>query len=174
MRCPYCARMSNRVVDSRISKAGDLIRRRRECEACGRRFTTYEKVEVVVPMVVKKDGRREEYMRAKVMAGLKKAFEKRPFGAETMEAIADEIEKKIAERGDKEIPSKEIGEEIMTQLQRVDEVAYVRFASVYRQFRDINEFMHELRDLLAEKEKAVAARKSRGRKPGPRARGPSS
>jgi transcriptional repressor NrdR len=155
--------MSNRVVDSRISKAGDLIRRRRECEECGRRFTTYEKVEVITPMVVKKDGRREEYLRAKVMAGLKKAFEKRPFGAETMEGIADEIEKKIAERGDKEIPSKEIGEEIMTQLQRVDEVAYVRFASVYRQFRDINEFMHELRDLLSEKEKAAAAKKPRGR-----------
>lgn len=164
MRCPYCARMSNRVVDSRISKAGDLIRRRRECEACGRRFTTYEKVEVVVPMVVKKDGRREEFHRGKVMAGLKKAFEKRPFGAETMESIAEEIEKKVAERGDKEIPSKEIGEEIMTRLQRVDEVAYVRFASVYRQFRDINEFMHELRDLLSEKEKATSARKARGRK----------
>ena len=164
MRCPYCARMSNRVVDSRISKAGDLIRRRRECEACSRRFTTYEKVEVVVPMVVKKDGRREEFQRAKVMAGLKKAFEKRPFGAETMESITGEIEKKVAERGDKEIPSKEIGEEIMTRLQRVDVVAYVRFASVYRQFRDINEFMHELRDLLSEKEKASSARKARGRK----------
>ena len=164
MRCPYCAKMSNRVVDSRISKAGDLIRRRRECEECGRRFTTYEKVEVVIPMVVKKDGRREEFQRGKVMAGLKKAFEKRPFGAETMESIAGDIEKKVAERGDKEIPSKDIGEEIMTRLQRVDEVAYVRFASVYRQFRDINEFMPELRDLLSEKEKASSARKARGRK----------
>jgi len=171
MRCPYCAKQSDRVVDSRNSKNGDVIRRRRECETCGRRYTTYEKVEVTVPMVVKKDGRREEYQRAKVMAGLKKAFEKRPFGAETMEAIADEIERRIAERGDREIPSKEIGEEIMGRLQRVDEVAYVRFASVYRQFRDINEFMRELRDLLGEKEKAGGARRAKGRKPGPRPKG---
>jgi len=161
MRCPYCARQGDRVVDSRNSKSGDVIRRRRECGGCGRRFTTYEKVEMVVPMVVKKDGRREEYQRAKVMAGLKKAFEKRPFGTETMEAIADEVEKKITERGDREVPSKGIGEEIMVRLQRVDEVAYVRFASVYRQFRDINEFMRELRDLLSEKEKAAPARKGR-------------
>ena len=161
MRCPYCTKSGNRVVDSRLGKNGDMIRRRRECEACGRRFTTYEKVEVVSPMVVKKDGRREEYQRAKVMAGLKKAFEKRPFGAETMELIAEEIERKIGERGDKEIPSKEIGEEIMSRLQKIDEVAYVRFASVYRQFRDINEFMRELRELLNEKEKAAPARRGK-------------
>jgi transcriptional repressor NrdR len=164
MRCPYCSKLGNRVVDSRLGKDGSLIRRRRECEACGRRFTTHERVELQTLQVVKKDGRREEYQRAKLMAGLKKAFEKRPYGTEELEAICDEVEKKFQERGDREIQSKEIGEEIMARLQKTDEVAYVRFASVYRSFRDINEFMRELKDLLNEKEKSPAATKAKAKK----------
>ncbi|MBI5529408.1 MAG: transcriptional repressor NrdR [Deltaproteobacteria bacterium] len=160
MRCPYCAKLSNRVVDSRLAKDGGLIRRRRECEACSRRFTTYERVELQTPQVVKKDGRREEYQRTKLIAGLKKAFEKRPYGTEVLEAICEEVEKKFQERGDREIQSREIGEEVMARLQKTDEVAYVRFASVYRSFRDINEFMRELKDLLNEKEKAAPAKRN--------------
>jgi transcriptional repressor NrdR len=154
MRCPYCKKMENHVVDSRLAGSGEMIRRRRECEACGARFTTYEKVEIIIPMVLKKDGRREEYQRGKVMAGLRKAFEKRPFGPETLESIADEIEHRISETNRREIDSSKIGEEIMTSLQKVDEVAYVRFASVYRQFKDLGEFMNELKDMLDEKERS--------------------
>jgi transcriptional repressor NrdR len=159
MRCPLCKKMQNRVIDSRISKNGDMIRRRRECEVCGRRFTTYEKVEYILPMVIKKDGRREEFLGEKIRAGLKKAFEKRQFGSDTIDEIVGDIERKFQELGIREVSTRDIGEEVMSRLQKIDEVAYVRFASVYRQFRDINEFMSELKDMLSEKEKAV-------RKPG--------
>ncbi len=152
MRCPYCSSMDNKVVDSRIGKEGDSIRRRRECLKCEGRFTTYERVEEVLPSVIKKDGRREPYDRMKILNGLKKACEKRPVSVEALEKAVDEIEKSLQERGLKEIPSTVIGEEVMGHLHGLDEVAYVRFASVYRSFKDINEFMNELKDILSSKE----------------------
>jgi len=149
MKCPFCSHLEDKVVDSRLSTDGEAIRRRRECEGCGRRFTSYERVEEIMPMVVKKDGRREPYDRLKVLSGLKKACEKRPISMDTLQRAADEIEKKLLEGSDKEIASRAIGEEIMKRLHELDEVAYVRFASVYREFKDINEFMKELKDLLS-------------------------
>src|SRR5271169_3789496 len=148
MRCPFCRHRGNRVVDSRMSGDGSTIRRRRLCTSCKRRFTTYERVEEIAPMVVKKDGRREPYDRAKVIAGLKKACEKRPVSMETIEQIADRIEAAVLESGDKEVPGSFIGGAVMAELHQIDQVAYVRFASVYRSFKDINEFMHELEDLI--------------------------
>lgn len=150
MKCPFCSYKDNKVIDSRLSKDGTLIRRRRECNDCGRRFTTYERVEETLPLVVKKDGRREPYDRAKIMAGVLKACEKRPVSINIIEKMADRIEQKIQEKGEKEIPSKIIGEEIMKELHSLDQVAYVRFASVYREFKDINQFMDELKGLLKE------------------------
>ncbi len=144
--------MDNKVVDSRIGKEGDSIRRRRECLKCEGRFTTYERVEEVLPSVIKKDGRREPYDRMKILNGLKKACEKRPVSVEALDKAVDEIEKSLQERGLKEIPSTVIGEEVMGHLHGLDEVAYVRFASVYRSFKDINEFMNELKDILSSKE----------------------
>jgi transcriptional repressor NrdR len=156
MRCPHCSSMDNKVVDSRMGKEGDSIRRRRECLKCEGRFTTYERVEDVLPSVIKKDGRREPFDRMKILNGLKKACEKRPISLEVLERTVDEIEKALQEKGFKEIPGTAIGEEVMEQLHKLDEVAYVRFASVYRSFRDINEFMSELKDILNSKEtKAV-------------------
>jgi transcriptional repressor NrdR len=152
MRCPYCTSIDNKVVDSRLGKEGDTIRRRRECLKCEGRFTTYERVEEVLPSVIKKDGRREPYDRMKILSGLTKACEKRPISVEVLEKCVDNIEKSMQEKGFKEIPSKAIGEEVMNQLHNLDEVAYVRFASVYRSFKDINEFMSELKDILSEKE----------------------
>ena len=152
MRCPYCSSIDNKVVDSRIGKEGDSIRRRRECLRCERRFTTYERVEEMLPLVIKKDGRREPYDRSKILNGLKKACEKRPVSVEALEKSVDEIEKSLQDRGLKEIPSTVIGEEVMNHLHHLDEVAYVRFASVYRSFKDINEFMDELKDILNAKE----------------------
>jgi transcriptional repressor NrdR len=152
MRCPYCASLDNKVVDSRMGKEGETIRRRRECLKCEGRFTTYERVEEVLPSVIKKDDRREPYDRMKILTGLKKAGEKRPISVEILEKTVDEIEKTLQEKGYKEIPSKAIGEEVMNSLHSLDEVAYVRFASVYRSFKDINEFMSELKDILSEKE----------------------
>jgi transcriptional repressor NrdR len=140
------------VVDSRIGKEGDSIRRRRECLQCEGRFTTYERVEEVLPSVIKKDGRREPYDRVKILNGLKKACEKRPVSVEALEKTVADIEKSLQDRGHKEIPSTVIGEEVMDYLHRLDEVAYVRFASVYRSFKDINEFMDELKDILSSKE----------------------
>lgn len=148
MKCPFCRDLENKVIDSRLSKDGDIIRRRRECLRCRRRFTTYERVEEMLPMVVKKDGRREVYDRMKVVAGLKKACEKRPVSMEMIEQTADRIERMLQERGDKEVSSSVIGEAIMRALYDLDKVAYVRFASVYRSFEDVNEFMRELKDLL--------------------------
>ena len=152
MRCPYCSSLDNKVVDSRIGKEGDSIRRRRECLKCEGRFTTYERVEEVLPSVIKKDGRREPYDRMKILNGLKKACEKRPISVDALDKTVGDIEKSIQEKGLKEIPSTVIGEEVMGHLHRLDEVAYVRFASVYRSFKDINEFMSELKDILGSKE----------------------
>ncbi len=156
MRCPYCSSLENKVVDSRMGKEGESIRRRRECLKCEGRFTTYERVEEVLPLVIKKDGRREPYDRLKILNGLKKACEKRPVSVEALEKTVADIEKSLQDKGLKEIPSTVIGEEVMDHLHHLDEVAYVRFASVYRSFKDINEFMNELKDILSSKEmKAV-------------------
>jgi transcriptional repressor NrdR len=148
MRCPFCRHRGNRVVDSRMSTDGLTIRRRRMCASCKRRFTTYERVEEATPMVVKKDNRREPFERAKVVSGIKKACEKRPVSVEMIEQIADRIEAAVAERGDKEIPSSFVGAAVMNELHEIDQVAYVRFASVYRSFKDIGEFMRELEELI--------------------------
>ncbi|MFN3479392.1 MAG: transcriptional regulator NrdR [Thermodesulfovibrionales bacterium] len=148
MKCPFCGGIQDKVIDSRTSKDGGSIRRRRECLSCGRRFTSYETVEEIVPMVVKKDGRREAFERAKILGGLKKACEKRPISMNDLEGVVDSIEKKLAGMGVKEIPSSWIGEEVMSSLKEMDKVAYVRFASVYRQFKDINEFLQEVRALF--------------------------
>jgi len=153
MKCPFCGHLEDKVVDSRLSTDGEAIRRRRECEACNRRFTSYERVEEIMPMVVKKDGRREPFDRMKVLSGLKKACEKRPISMDTLEKAADDIEKRLLENEDKEIAASVVGEEIMKRLQELDQVAYVRFASVYREFKDINEFMKELKDLLGSEKK---------------------
>jgi len=149
MKCPFCGYEDTRVVDSRLGKEGNNIRRRRECVQCERRFTTYERVEETLPLVVKKDGRREAFDRQKIIAGMQRACEKRPVPIATIEEVVDRIEQSLQECGEKEVPSSLVGESIMQSLQSLDEVAYVRFASVYRQFRDINEFMAELTDILA-------------------------
>jgi transcriptional repressor NrdR len=148
MRCPACHHRENRVVDSRLSGDGTSIRRRRVCAACRYRFTTYERVEATPPMVVKKDGRREPYDRNKLIAGLTKACEKRPVSMETIAEISDRIETAVAERAGSEVPSSFIGGAVMNELHNIDQVAYVRFASVYRSFKDIEEFMRELEDLI--------------------------
>lgn len=158
MKCPFCHETQNRVIDSRLSKDNNMIRRRRECERCARRFTTYERVEEMMPMVVKKDGRRESYDRLKIINGLKRACEKRPVSINTIEAIADRIERSVQERGEKEIPSSVLGETLMRELHDTDPVAYVRFASVYRSFKDISEFMVELEELLKERKGAPSAK----------------
>ena len=148
MKCPFCGGVDNKVTDSRLSQGDEVIRRRRECEGCGRRFTTYERIELVLPMVVKKDGRREAFDRLKVMAGLRRACEKRPIGTEALDALVDQIERALVESGDKEVDSSVLGEQVMRRLRELDQVAYVRFASVYRSFKDIHEFMDELSHLL--------------------------
>ena len=151
MKCPFCGNIEDKVIDSRTSKEGEAIRRRRECLKCGKRFTSYERVEDLVPMVVKKDGRREPFDRPKVLKGLEKACEKRPVSVESLEGIVDTIEKKLITLGVKEIPSTWVGEEVMSSLRELDKVAYVRFASVYRQFKDINELMNEVKTLFEHK-----------------------
>jgi len=148
MRCPFCAHQEDKVVDSRSGQEGLLIRRRRECLSCRRRYTTYERVEKALPMVVKKDGRREPFDRLKILQGLKKACEKRPIGLSVLEGVVDRIEKKFHEAGESEISSRDIGEEVMADLHGIDQVAYVRFASVYREFKDASQFMDELKDLM--------------------------
>lgn len=152
MKCPYCGHLEDKVVDSRESREGEVIRRRRECLACGRRFTSYERVDEIPYMVVKKDGKRERFERQKLVAGLLKACEKRPVKVSALEAIADRVEGILQERPDREMPTTEIGHVVMQELRQLDKVAYVRFASVYRHFRDIGEFMTELEDLLNAKE----------------------
>ena len=153
MKCPFCGNAENKVIDSRISKDGKAIRRRRECLACSKRFTTYEFVEDIMPMVVKKDGRREPFDRMKIRNGVMTACEKRPISMESMEKIVDDVEQACQEIQAEEIPSSVIGEKVMNELKALDGVAYVRFASVYRQFRDVGEFMSELKDLLSKGKK---------------------
>ena len=148
MKCPYCTEIDNKVIDSRLSKDGRTIRRRRECIKCGRRFTTYEKLEDVLPMVVKKDGRREPFSREKITEGIKKACQKRPISITKIDDFVDSLELYFQELGKKEVDGEVIGEKVIQALKEWDEVAYVRFASVYRQFRDINEFMEELEEIL--------------------------
>lgn len=151
MRCPFCGHIEDKVIDSRQSKDGDSIRRRRECLKCEARFTSYERIEEVLQPVIKKDGRREPFDRLKILHGLEKACEKRPVSMELREKLVAKIEKKLQESGEKEIPSTWVGEEIMQGLKEIDEVAYVRFASVYRQFKDIKEFMEEIKDIVYNK-----------------------
>src|SRR6516164_9414858 len=148
MRCPFCSTVEDKVVDSREAKIGDVIRRRRECAKCGRRFTTYERIDEIPHMLVKKDGRREKFERQKILAGLLKACEKRPVPTGKLEEIVNEAEAYVAESPDRERPSSAIGELVMSRLKRLDKVAYVRFASVYLDFKDVREFMDELKDLL--------------------------
>ena len=152
MKCPFCAHLGDKVVDSRESKEGEVIRRRRECLDCGRRFTSYERIDEIPYMVIKKDGTRERFERQKLIAGLLKACEKRPVSVAALEGVADTIEATLQERPEKEMSTEEVGQLVMEQLKRLDKVAYVRFASVYRHFRDIGEFMTELKDLLNAKE----------------------
>lgn len=151
MRCPYCTKINNKVIDSRLSKDGRMIRRRRECLECERRFTTYEKLEDVLPMIVKKDGRREPFNREKIISGIRMACRKRPISMTKIEEFVDALEFYFQELGKKEVDSSEVGERVINKLKEWDEVAYVRFASVYRQFKDIGEFMTELEDILRTK-----------------------
>jgi transcriptional repressor NrdR len=152
MKCPYCGHLGDKVVDSRESKEGEVIRRRRECLGCARRFTSYERIDEIPYMVIKKDGSRERFERQKLVAGLLKACEKRPVSVAAIDAVADKVESMLQERPEKEIPTADIGAFVMQELKHLDKVAYVRFASVYRHFRDIGEFMNELKDLLNARE----------------------
>ena len=152
MKCPFCGHLDDKVVDSRESQEGEVIRRRRECADCGRRFTSYERIDEIPYMVVKKDGTRERFERQKVITGMLKACEKRPVSVAALEAVANRVEATLQERPDKEISAEEVGAFVMDELRTLDKVAYVRFASVYRHFRDIGEFMTELKGLLDSKE----------------------
>ncbi len=151
MKCPFCGHQEDKVVDSRASSDGSSIRRRRECLGCGKRFTTYEHVEEQPLMVVKKDGRREPFDRHKLLGGLVKACEKRPVSMDDLEKLVDELERELSQQFEREVPSREVGERVMKKLHVLDPVAYVRFASVYREFKDVEQFMRELKDLLAVK-----------------------
>ena len=152
MKCPYCGHLGDKVVDSRESKEGEVIRRRRECLDCSKRFTSYERIDEIPYMVVKKDGSRERFERQKLVAGLLKACEKRPVSVAALETVADRVEATLQDRPEKEISTNDIGGFVMEELKKLDKVAYVRFASVYRHFRDINEFANEMKDLLNPKE----------------------
>ena len=152
VKCPFCGTLKEKVVDSREAREGDVVRRRRECLKCRRRFTTYERIDEIPYMVIKKDGTRERFERQKVIAGLLKACEKRPVSVAALEAVANRVEAALQERPEKEVATAEIGQFVMHELKRLDKVAYVRFASVYRHFRDIGEFMSELKDLLSAKD----------------------
>ena len=149
MKCPFCAEIDNKVIDSRLSKDGNVIRRRRECIICSRRFTTYEHIEEIPVMIVKKDGRREVFSREKVRSGLQKACQKRDISVNVIDEFLDELERDLREAGEKEISSNKIGEKVMAKLHEIDDVAYVRFASVYREFKDVNDFVSELKNLLS-------------------------
>ena len=152
MKCPFCGHLGDKVVDSRESKEGEVIRRRRECLDCGRRFTSYERIDEIPYMVIKKDGTRERFERQKLIAGLLKACEKRPVSIAAIESVADKVEARLQDRPEKEMGTEDVGAIVMEELKRLDKVAYVRFASVYRSFRDVGEFMNELKDLLSAKE----------------------
>ncbi|MBI2884979.1 MAG: transcriptional repressor NrdR [Candidatus Omnitrophica bacterium] len=154
MKCPVCGHQEDKVVDSRASAEGSAIRRRRECLSCGKRFTTYEHVEEERLMVIKKDGRREPFDRDKLLGGLLKACEKRPISMDQIEDLVDEIERDISRQAEREVPSRQIGERVMKRLHELDPIAYVRFASVYREFKDAEQFMRELNDLLAKRHPA--------------------
>jgi transcriptional repressor NrdR len=151
MKCPFCGEVDNKVIDSRLGKNGDAIRRRRECVVCGRRFTTYEHTEELPVMIVKKDGRREVFSSEKVRSGIQKACEKRNISINVIDQFIDDLERDLKETGEKEIPSNIIGEKVMVKLHEIDDVAYVRFASVYREFKDVNDFVSELKGLLSDK-----------------------
>jgi transcriptional repressor NrdR len=148
MKCPYCGHLEDKVVDSRESKEGEVIRRRRECLGCSKRFTSYERIDQIPHMVVKKDGRREPFDREKVLAGLRRACEKRPVSTKTLESIVDRVEAMVQESPDREVPTGAIGEFLMERLRELDRVAFVRFASVYRDFKDVDQFMATLKGLL--------------------------
>jgi transcriptional repressor NrdR len=148
MKCPYCGHLDNKVIDSRLNKESTITRRRRSCLACNQRFTTYERLEVMMPVLVKKDGRREAWDRQKMVVGLEKACEKRPVSYDDIDAFVDDIEKRLQDLGLKEVSSQIIGEWVMEELPELDEVAYVRFASVYRQLKDVSQFVDELKTLL--------------------------
>jgi len=150
MKCPFCGEIDNKVIDSRLSKDGDVIRRRRECLVCSRRFTTYEHIEEIPVMLIKKDGRREAFSREKLRSGIQKACQKRNISINIIDKFLDELERDLRETGEKEIPSHKIGEKVMAKLHEIDDVAYVRFASVYREFKDVNDFVSELKSLLSE------------------------
>jgi len=155
MRCPYCSQDNDKVIDSRATEAGQAIRRRRECLACHKRFTTYENIEPSIRLtVIKKDGSRVPFDRAKILAGVRNAAFKRPISVETLNRLADEVEEELYKKGVREIPSGEIGRSVAEKLKRIDQVAYVRFASVYKQFRDIDDLLDEVRDLLADQPEA--------------------
>jgi transcriptional repressor NrdR len=164
MRCPFCSHIEDKVVDSREAKDGDSIRRRRECLDCGRRFTSYERIDEIPYMVVKKDGKRESFDRNKVLAGLLRACEKRPISTTQLEAIADQIEKVVQDTADRELATSEIGKIIMRRLKSIDKVAYVRFASVYLEFEDVTEFMTELKDLVRARDSAAAKKTKKSKK----------
>jgi transcriptional repressor NrdR len=158
MKCPYCGDVENKVIDSRMTKEGNTVRRRRECLACTRRFTTYERVEQLPLVLIKKDGRRETFDRHKVLVGMKKACQKRNISMNALEEFVDELERELQETGEKELPSSVVGERVMTKLHELDDVAYVRFASVYREFKDINDFMSELKELFESQSKSPATK----------------
>lgn len=149
MRCPYCKKENDKVIDSRTVNEGQMIRRRRECEACSRRYTTYERIEEIPLYIIKKDQRRVPYDRAKVLAGVHKACEKRPVPVEDQDRVIEDLEKMMHEKYEKEVPSRVIGEFVMQRLAKMDQIAYVRFASVYREFQDVSHFMKEIKTLLA-------------------------
>ena len=152
MKCPGCSGMENKVIDSRLNKEGDVIRRRRECLSCTDRFTTYEKLERSLPLLIKKDGRREEFDREKVISGVRKACQKRPVSTKDIEDLVDRVEQHFQESGEKEISAVKVGEKVIQEIYNLDDVAYVRFASVYRSFKDVNEFMVELKEVLKSKD----------------------
>ncbi len=152
MKCPDCSGMENKVIDSRLNKEGNVIRRRRECLSCSGRFTTYEKVERSLPLLVKKDGRREEFDRDKIISGVRKACQKRPVSIKNIEDLVDRVEQYLQELGEKEIHAVKVGEKVISEIYNLDDVAYVRFASVYRSFKDVNEFMVELKEVLKNKD----------------------
>jgi len=151
VRCPFCSHVESKVIDSRVSAAADVTRRRRECEACAKRFTTYERVEEVLPLIVKKDGRREAFDRQKILNGLRRACEKRAVSLDQLEGILDTVERDLIDTGEMEVGAQRVGERVMQELRKLDEVAYVRFASVYRSFKDLDEFMAELESIARDR-----------------------
>ena len=161
MRCPYCGELENKVIDSRMAKEGNTVRRRRQCLACNTRFTTYERVERLPLVLIKKDNRREPFDREKILMGMQRACEKRDISIHTLERFIEDLERELQELGEREIPSSIVGERVMKKLHELDDVAYVRFASVYREFKDINDFMSELKDLFVRRGDSVSEENQR-------------